>query len=640
MCGITGYFSRCGHPLSESLLKKMMDTLKHRGPDGEGIFLDDNFALGHRRLSIIDIDGGSQPMTNEDGSVIVIFNGEIYNYIELREELLSRNHHFRSKSDTEVIVHLYEEKGNEMFSHLNGMYAVAIADLRERQLILARDRFGEKPLFYYTDQHWVVFASEIKSIILHPAVPRELDCSALYDYLSLNYVPTERTMLKNVKRIMPGSSMIFSKAMIRQNVYWSFSEFQNVTNDPRSEDGAIDELDSLLSDSVRIRLRSDVPIGIFLSGGVDSSLVAWKTRELGADVCAFTASFGEKSFSEEKYAREIAKSLDMEIKVFGIAPDVDKILPSLIYHADEPLADSSALPVYLLSQNTSKSVKVVLGGDGGDETFAGYLTYQATLLAKKIRKCIPLTMIRFTNSLVNRIPVSDSKVSLGYKMKRFSRGLLMPPGWAHFSWNGTWCKKDKDNLLSDDFLSNIADSHDTYEYMSSRHNVDYYNPDLISLQIADSCEYLPNDILAKVDRMSMAHGLEVRSPWLDHRIVEWALRLPAEFKLKNLSFSKYLLKRYMAKRFPTRVANRPKQGFSVPIHQWTRNQLFNLTEGFLSEKALRDSGIFNAENVRKMLDLHYKKKESFGFEIWGLLIFMLWNKNFLTSENSVKCPIG
>ncbi len=633
MCGIAGIFSKNDKPIEGELIKAMALSLKHRGPDGEGFYNSNVFGFGHRRLSIIDIDGGSQPMTNEDGSVIVIFNGEIYNYLELKDELLARNHHFRSKSDTEVIVHLYEEKGTEMFSHLNGMYAIAIADLRERQLILARDRFGEKPLFYYNDQDWVVFASEIKSIILHPAVPRELDCSALYDYLSLNYIPTERTMLKNIKRIMPGSTMVFSKEKIRRNIYWSFSEFHNVNNSPRNEDEAIDELDSLLSDSVRIRLRSDVPVGIFLSGGVDSSLVAWKTRELGADVSAFTASFGEKSFNEEKYAREIAKSLDMEIKVFEITPDVGKNLPSLIYHADEPLADSSALPVYLLSRDTSKSVKVVLGGDGGDETFAGYLTYQATLLAKMIRKYIPLSMLRLTNSLVSHIPISDSKVSLEYKLKRFSRGLLMPPGCAHFSWNGTWCSEDKGNLLSDDFLSNLADSYDTFNYMSSKHNVDYYNPDLISLQIADSCEYLPNDILAKVDRMSMAHGLEVRSPWLDHRIVEWALKLPAELKLKDLTSSKHILKRYMARKFPVHMANRPKQGFSIPVHQWTRNQLVNLIEEYLSEKSLRESGIFHAKNVRKMLDLHYKRKESFGFEIWGLLVFMIWKKTFLTNVN-------
>lgn len=628
MCGISGFFSRNGEPVPRDLIVSMTRILSHRGPDDEGIFINDFFSFGHRRLSIIDVNGGAQPMFNEDNSIVVMFNGEVYNYKELREELISKGHRFSSFSDTEVIVHLYEERGNEVFSQLNGMFAIAIADLKARKLLLARDRLGEKPLFYYADKNWVVFASEIKSIVLHPAIQRELNHSALYDYLSLNYIPGNRTMLKNIKRVLPGCLMAFGQEDAQESAYWSISSFRRKNYEPSQEDEAIEELDSLLTESVRIRLRSDVPIGIFLSGGVDSSLVAWKARELGAEVCAYTASFGEKSFSEDMYAREIAGLLDMGIEVFEITPDVEKVFYSLVYHADEPMADSSSLPVFLLSKHTSQHVKVVLGGDGGDEVFGGYLTYPATLLAKRIRKYIPLSFIKLNYSIANGLPVSDRKVSLEYKWKRFLRGLRMPSGAAHFSWNGTWCKSEKDNLLSDDFLLKVKDCEDTFEYLMSKYEIERDDPDLQSLQMADICEYLPNDILAKVDRMSMAHGLEVRAPWLDHRIVEWGLMLPPDLKLRRNKLTKYLLKRYMTKKFPSHLANRPKQGFSIPINKWIRKNLWEMVEEFLSKRMLDELGIFHTGNVRNMLEAHRRGKSSFGFEIWGLLVFMVWNKNF------------
>ncbi len=629
MCGIAGFFSRSGKPAPEGLLINMTRILRHRGPDGEGFFSDSDFYLGHRRLSIIDIEGGHQPMTNEDGSIVIVFNGEIYNYIELRDELISKGHRFQTRSDTEVIIHLYEEEDLEMFSRLNGMFAIAIADLKHKKLILARDRMGKKPLFYYANNDWVVFSSEIKSIIMHPSVSRELDNYALYDYLSLNYIQGVRTMLKDVKRVPPSGFMVFDKASFNQGIFWNIHSFNNQECSQLKEEEAIEELDSLLEDSIRLRLRSDVPVGIFLSGGVDSSLIAWKAKTVGANIYAYTASFSEKSYSEEKYARAVASSIGMDIKVLEIGLDVKDIFQSLVYHADEPMADSSCLPVYLLSKETSKFVKVVLGGDGGDEGFAGYLTYKATSLARKIRGCIPSNLLKLSYFLVNQLPTSDQKVSLEYKMKRFFRGLLMPPGAAHFSWNGTWCQWEKNNLLSHDFLSSIQDIKDTYIYLSSKYRINLGYPELKSLQIADICEYLPNDILAKIDHMSMANGLEVRSPFLDYRIIEWALTLPPDLKLNKDKTTKYLLKRYMSKRFDSRLANRPKQGFSIPINKWIREDLGVLVEEYLSEKALAETGIFNVKNVSKMLDAHRNKKASYGFEIWGLLVFMVWRKLFL-----------
>lgn len=629
MCGITGFFSRKGNPPPEGLLPKMTRLLSHRGPDGEGFFSNGTFFLGHRRLSIIDIEGGHQPMKNEDGSIVVIFNGEVYNYLELRTDLISKGHQFRTRSDTEVIVHLYEEDGIGMFSKLNGMFAIAIADIKDKRLILARDRLGKKPLFYFANNEWVIFSSEIKSIIIHPEVPKELDHYALYDYLSLNYIPGLKTMIKDIKRVPPGGFIIFGENSCNHGIYWRIDKISDSVDKKITENAAIEELDYLLEDSIRLRLRSDVPIGIFLSGGVDSSLVAWKAKEIGADITAFTAVFSERSYNEEDYARRVADSLLMDIKTLQIKPEVTDLLQSLVYHADEPLADSSSLPVYLLSQETSKFVKVVLGGDGGDEAFAGYLTYKATLLAKKITGLIPHALLRLNYYLANHLPVSDQKVSLEYRFKRFSRGLLMPPGVAHFSWNGTWCQWEKENLLSRDLLSTIPDRIDTYTYLTSRYNINPLSPKLKSLQVADLCEYLPNDILAKIDHMSMAHGLEVRSPFLDYRIIEWSLRLPTDLKLNKGKTTKYLLKLYMSRRFDAKLANRPKQGFSIPINKWIREDLYNLVEDYLSEKSLAETGLFNVQNVRKMLHAHYKKEASYGFEIWGLLVFMVWRNFFI-----------
>ena len=629
MCGIAGFFQRNGGLSPPFVINSMADSLKHRGPDGSGVFIDGCFSLAHRRLSIIDIEGGSQPMTNEDGSIVIVFNGEIYNYKELREALLSRGHRFCSHSDTEVMLHLYEEKGMELFTELNGMFAVAIADLRHKRLLLARDRLGKKPLFYHEDAKLVVFASELKAIVLHPDVPKELDSLSLYEYLSLNYVPGAGTMMKNIRRVPQGTAILFSQTGRREVKFWDLSTFRNSQRNDISEQEAIEELDALLTDSIRLRLRSDVPVGIFLSGGVDSSLIAWKAMELGADLCGYTASFREQSYSEAKYAAQTAETIGMNHKVFEISLDVEDVFDKIVYHADDPCADSSALPVYFLSRNTSQHVKVVLGGDGGDELFAGYLTYPATLLAGRVRRYLPVGVAGTLRYMAGWLPISDRKVALEYKIKRFLRGLELPPGAAHFSWNGTWCGLEKDQLLTKEFLSSVCPLRDTYAALMDRYHIDPANPSLLNLQEADICEYLPNDILAKVDRMSMAHGLEVRSPWLDSRIAAWALTIPPSLKLGRGRIGKYLLKRYMRQKFPAPLANRPKQGFSIPIHKWIRERLWGLVEELLSEKALKESGIFHSKNIWDMLLKHREKKASFGFEIWGLLVFMAWRKHFL-----------
>jgi len=628
MCGIAGIFSRNQEFVPRNSILRMADALKHRGPDDEGYLVDKSFILGHRRLSIIDIKGGKQPLTNEDGSVVVIFNGEIYNYVELRDDLKQKGHQFRTLSDTETLVHLYEDEGPRMFSRLNGMFALAIADLKKKELLLARDRLGKKPLFYFINKNLIVFASEIKSILLGLEVPKEIDYLALYDYLSLNYVPGERTMFKGIHRIPPGSWMLIRQDHVIRNKYWKVNLCFNKVRSHFDKEEAIEELDYILKDAVRLRLRSDVPVGIFMSGGVDSSLIAWKAKELGANLTGFTASFLEKGFSEEKYANEAAKCLDMKLEVLKIKAKFEDFIEKIVYHADDPLADSSCFPYYLLSRETSKKLKVVLSGDGADELFTGYLTYQATLLSSYIRKFMPLNILNLLNHIAWMLPLSDRKVSFEYKLKRFTRGLLMPAGPAHFSWNGTWCEWEKHNLLSQEFKSIVTGAKGTYEFLSSVYNIESDKPSLMSLQIADHCEYLPNDILAKVDRMSMAHGLEVRSPWLDYRIVEWAAKLPYELKLKNKIMNKYLLKYYMKKKFPSRIVNRPKQGFSIPINIWLRENLRDYVEDILSEKSLKETGLFHTENVREMIIKHYKKKAAYGFEIWGLLVFMIWYRMF------------
>ncbi|MFC1675828.1 asparagine synthase (glutamine-hydrolyzing) [Planctomycetota bacterium] len=632
MCGITGIFSKNNKPISRDLLGDMTELLKHRGPDGQGIFLDGSFGLGHTRLSIIDIDGGAQPMANEDGSLVIVFNGEIYNYIELRQEL-SKKHIFKSNSDTEVILHLYEEYGIEMFSRLNGMFAIAIADLNQRKLVLGRDRLGQKPLFYYVNDDWVIFASELKSLIKHPDVPGQLDQVAAYDYFSLNYIPGNRTLLKNILSVCPGGWMIFSEDNQRSGKYWDVSSFfgKEEIND---EEAALEQLDVLLEDSVRLRLRSDVPVGIFLSGGVDSSLIASKVKELGANVTAYTAIFKDGNFSEEPFAKEVAKILDMELKVFEIDPNPN-LFETLVRHADDPLADSSCFPFYQLSQMTAENVKVVLGGDGADELFAGYLTYPATRLAAKIKKYLPNNLIRLADFTANLLPLSDRKVSFEYKLKRFARGLSMPPGLAHFFWNGTWAETEKKELFSQDFFAANPDIKGTYEYLNSRYAVEKAKPALASLQTVDISEYMVKDILTKVDRMSMANGLEVRSPWLDHRLVEWAAKLSPELKLRKGKCTKYLLKRYAAKKFPSRIANRSKQGFSIPVHDWIRGPLKPMADELLSPQSVDRLGFLQPQRVHEILNMHLQKRKQFGFELWGMMVLVMWHRMFMTSDNEI-----
>jgi asparagine synthase (glutamine-hydrolysing) len=629
MCGITGILSRSGKPISKPLVLAMMDLLKHRGPDGQGMFINDHCALGHRRLSIIDLEKGQQPITNENGSVIVVFNGEIYNYLELRQELIKSGHQFRTSSDTEVIVHLYEEKGKDLFSCLNGMFAVAIFDLQNKELTLARDRIGKKPLFYYCDRDWVVFGSELKAVAAHPAVEREVDRLSVYDYLSLNYIPGQRTILKSVSRVPPGSWVSFDQKDLKVNKYWSVDRFFREPRIGLEENKAIDELDQLLTDAVRIRLRSDVPIGIFLSGGIDSSLVALKAKELGADLCGFNADFREKSFSETHYAREAAGKIGMELKIFQIDPQAGLNFQELVNHADDPLADSSCVPYYLLSQAASKHVKVVLGGDGGDELFAGYLTYPATLLAAGIKSRFPGMALNLADRLVRMLPVSERKVSFEYKLKRFFDGLLMPPGMAHFSWNGAWSEKKKRELFySADLLAPEAGIKGTYEHLAAKYKIDLFRPRLSSLQIADHSEYLVNDILVKVDRMSMAHGLEVRSPLLDYRIIEWAAQLPAGLKMKNNRIGKYLLKRYAARNFSSRTVYRPKQGFSIPVHDWIRGVLRPMAEDLLSPESIKRSGFLSPSGVRNVFKEHLDRRKQYGFELWGLMVLVMWHRIF------------
>ena len=633
MCGITGIYSRSGKTVSKSLVLSMMNLLKHRGPDGEGMFINDYCALGHRRLAIIDIEKGQQPLTNEDGSVIVILNGEIYNYIELRQELIKNGHQFRTSSDTEVIVHLYEEKGKELFAYLNGMFAIAIVDLHNRELLLARDRLGKKPLYYFCDHDWVVFGSELKSVAAHPTVSLEIDHRSVYDYLSLNYIPGEGTMVATIKRLELGSWISFTRQATNRARYWSVGQFFSQPQNGLTEKKAIEELDDLLTDAVRIRLRSDVPLGVFLSGGIDSSLIAWKARQLGADLCGYNAHFREKSFSETPFAQEVARKLTMELKVFDIEPEAGFNLRELVYHADDPLADSSCVPYYLLSQETAKNVKVVLSGDGGDELFAGYLTYPATLLAAHIKRFVPAPALAIAAAIAHMTPISNKKVSFEYKLKRFSEGLLMPPGLAHFFWNGTWSEKEKQDLFSGmSGAAAFSGDRTTFDELAARYAIDLDRPHLTSLQNADHCEYLCNDILVKADRMSMAHGLEVRSPWLDYRIVEWAARLPVELKLRKNKMKKYLLKRYAMKNFSRQFVCRPKQGFSIPIHNWIRGSLKPIADDLLSESSIKKLSFLNPAAVQQVYQDHLRGYRQHGYGLWGLMVLVMWHRIFIESD--------
>lgn len=622
MCGIIGYIhTDKEQTVDQRLARNMAAAIIHRGPDEEGFYFQRQVALGMRRLAIIDLAGGQQPISNEDDTIHVVFNGEIYNFRELRARLSARGHHFKTQADTEVIVHLYEDHGDELVQHLNGMFAFALWDERRQRLLLARDRMGEKPLYYTLAPEAFIFSSELKSLLTHPAVNKNLNLAALRKYLFYECVPAPHTMIDGVWKLPPAHRLIYEHGSVRTERYWQLN--YNVEKTRLGEADAIAEVQSRLREAVRLRLIADVPLGVLLSGGIDSSAVAALACEAAAGrIKTFSIAFAEKSFDESSYARAVARQLGTEHheqrfterEMLGIVPDIPRLL-------DEPLGDGSLIPTYLVSRFTRQHVTVALGGDGGDELFAGYPTYVAHRVSGYYRALPSLLRRGLIEPVVARLPVSTANLSLDFKAKRFVRGAALPDGTRHQAWMGSFNETEQRLLLAPDIIA----AHPDEEAFSEIRAYDYHDgTDLVERMMAlDAQLYLSECVLFKVDRASMAASLETRAPLLDHTFVEFLTTLPVSFKLRGLT-TKYLLKQAMRGRLPDQVIDRPKKGFGMPVAKWIRGELRPLVRELFQPERLRRHGLFEATYVQRLLHEHEQGTADHRKLIWTLLMFEMW----------------
>jgi asparagine synthase (glutamine-hydrolysing) len=633
MCGIAGIYRFDGGPVDTAVLRRMADAIRHRGPDDQGVHVDGQVGLGHRRLSIIDLSPrGRQPMSNEDGSIWISFNGEIYNYQELRVDLIKHGHRFRSDTDTEAIVHLYEEEGVNCLRRLNGMFAFALWDSRARRLLLARDRLGIKPLFYYQDGDKLLFGSEIKSILCDPSVDRQVNVEALHHFLSFNYMAAPLTMFQGVRQLLPAHYLVVEEGRVSVTEYW---DLRFPDGGPTHKDSYyLERVEELFKRAVRRMLVSDVPFGAFLSGGLDSSAVTtFMSQMLEQPVNTFSIGFAEATYSELDYARLVARHCATRHHEQIVSPDtLPDLLPRLVWHGEEPTADASMVPVYYVSRLARQHVTMVLSGDGSDEIFAGYETYTA-YYAGDIYRRLPLFLRRrIISELVKRLPVSNAKLSFRYKAGRFVRGANFAPEQGHFYWR-LILDEDQKRALYADRLERQLQAVDTFQATYARYFQKTTARDPLNrLLYVDTRFYLPNDMLVKVDRMSMANSLEVRVPFLDHELVECLAEVPPSLKLRYFVQTKYLLKSLMRNRLPHRVVHRQKQGFNIPVGAWIREPLRSFVQDILSDAGVRRMGFFKPAAVRQLLSDHFTRKADYGYEIWGLLVFVLWWEAFIEGK--------
>lgn len=626
MCGIIGKVYHQGdRPVERETLSAMCQTLVHRGPNDDGFYLNNNVGLAMRRLSIIDLETGAQPIHNEDRTVWTVCNGEIYNFPELRRELKTRGHRFYTRTDTEVIVHLYEEHGLDFVHHLNGMFAIALWDENQRRLVLARDRLGIKPLFYAQLSDRLLFGSEIKAIIAE-GLQTTIDFQSLSNYLSLLYIPCPSTIYRDIRKLEAGHLLVYQGGQFTLRRYWDLSPIQPWPVDQRRASDLYAELLALLDDAVRCRLISDVPLGAFLSGGLDSStIVALMRRTHNGRIKTFSIGFNDPSFDETPYARLIAQRFETDHTELTITPDISTVVPKLVHYFDEPFADSSAIPAYYLSQLTRGHVTVALGGDGGDEVFAGYMTYQADRLACAYERLPGFLTRRLIPALVHRLPVSDRKISLDFKARRFVDYALLEPGRRHYAWKAFFDDDLKQSVLSEDVRRSLDGSLDTYPVFQRYYEGLPHHGLLNRSLYADTKVYLADDILVKVDRMSMAHSLEVRVPLLDHRVVEYMFRLPGGLKMPGFKL-KHFLKQTMRYILPRRILNRSKGGFNVPIPMWLKGDLRPMVMEYLSPTRIKALGAFNPRTVSALVRDHMDGRKDYSRNIWALLVFNLWHE--------------
>ncbi len=604
------------------LLKRMTRTLYHRGPDGEGYYFDEQAGLGHRRLSIIDLDAGKQPMCNEDETVWVTFNGEIYNYLDLRKDLLAKGHQFKTESDTEVIVHLYEEMGERFSEMLRGMFAIGLWDKKGKRLILTRDRIGKKPLYYSLIGGALYFASEMKSLLHVPNFNRDINFEALSDYFSLLYVPAPKSIFKSVRKLKPAHYLVFDDRGVRETSYWDLSFDQS---EEKTEQQWCDEFLAAYEEAVRLRLRSDVPLGAFLSGGVDSSsVVALMHKINGNRVTTCSVGFDEKEFDESAAAAKFAASLGTDHHDETVRSDALSVLDKLVWHFDEPFADSSAVPTYYVSQAARRHVTVALSGDGGDENFAGYRRYFHDCLQQRVRLFFPERLRRPLFGTLGRwYPKLDWAPRLLRAQATFrelSRGSVE----GYFYTVSAVKPETKQTLLSED-LQKSLNGYDSIAIFEDYYNRPNTEDHLSRLQYLDIKTYLVDDILVKVDRASMANSLEVRSPLLDHVLIELIARMPSSLKLKG-GTGKFIFKKSMERVLPQEILKRPKQGFAVPLADWFRKELKEPSAAVLMQTD--PMGVLNPKTVADLWAKHQSGFRDFSTPLWTLLMFRLWQKKY------------
>ncbi len=633
MCGIVGFLtSKATDVPKDGVLRTMRDVLVHRGPDDCGEFirpLDDGgpfLFFGHRRLSIIDLSGGHQPLSNEDGKVWVIFNGEIYNFLELRSRLETLGHKFITNSDTEVIAHAYEQYGEGCFQHFNGMFAVAIWDESQKRLVLARDRLGKKPLYYSLTNGTFLFASELKAIMAYPHFSRQVAPLSFMKYLFFEYVPCPHTIFSDAKKLPPASYLIWQGRGIEVKEYWSPFRLELAReNLPEAE--AESRMLELLRNSVKRRLISDVPLGVFLSGGIDSSAItAFAQREVPGKIKTFSIAFEDPSFDESKFALLASRYLGTEHHEQTMTPDdLLNLVPNLSDILDEPMADASILPTYLLSRFTREYVTVALGGDGGDELLAGYPTYLAHKFARQY-EFFGKNLHPVINFLGNLLPVSDDNISFDFKVKKFLSGIGYPDGIRNSVWLGSFSFPELKKALSSVLHPQFDQIQLTEEIHAYEKEVPLKDKTTL-LQYLDLKLYLQEAILVKVDRASMACSLEVRAPFLDHELVEFIMNLPSSLKLRGFT-SKYLLKKAMKNFLPVEVIERKKKGFGVPIAKWVKGPLKELFGDLLSHDRIKREGFLNPDYVTALLQDHLSNKRDNRKQLWTLLVWELWMNRY------------
>ncbi len=624
MCGIAGFISFNRAPsISEDKLKFMVDTLYHRGPDESGMAIHDCVAMGMRRLSIIDLSGGSQPIYNEDGSVWTVFNGEIYNFKEIRSELVSKGHKFKTNTDTEVIVHGYEEYGSDFPKYLNGMFAIAVHDKKKNKFILVRDHIGIKPLYYSYNNKRLIFGSEIKAVLASGDVNKELDIDALGEFMSWEYVPGKATLLKSVKKLEPGEFIEIDLAAPKcePKVYWDIPVPNGSSKVLNSEEWE-EKVDYQIKKSARMQLVSDVPLGAFLSGGVDSSLIVAAMGE----VKTFSIGFDDPSYNELKWARKVADHLGVNHKDEIIKPDVYQLFQHLMHFLDDPIGDFSIFPTYLVSRLARKHVTVALSGDGGDELFGGYETYLAENKSLQYKRVPAFLRKGLVNPLLNSLRPTKKKKGVINKAKRFIEGLEHQEDLSHARWRIFVGDAVRDELFTQDSVNGMTKP-------PAAHIIDLFNRagkrgHLDKCFYVDVKSYLCDNILTKVDRMSMAVSLESRVPYLDPDVVTLAFQVPEELKVSK-NETKIILKKVASKYIPEECIYRPKEGFSIPIKNWLVTEFRPLMDNLLSPENLKKDGIFNYKTVERLKNEHISGSANNSHILWSLIVFHEWKNRWL-----------